>query len=378
MELIFVYVTVAYTVFFLSMGLVLLTAYTPHDKKLAPYVSGRRVFAAAFLLIGITGATDLIFLPDARLNGYAQIYVMSAVSMIHAALNGYAYLLLQESSERSFHLFRRYIFFFMPMILLVGAVMLLDHSVTRLASFMMGAVYAIQILWTVYICRKEYLASVRAMENFSDGSLRFSWMNGVLNMTLGLALINLMSFYFVELCLLLRIMSTLFYLYFAIRLMNYASVFEQISETRKEEMNCEEVIAKANIFGNGRLVPAEEQYCVGLAEAIELWCKSKRYCRDSLTIKMVAREIGTNHTYLSVYLNKYLGCTFQKWLHNLRIEEAKTILRMHPYKPVKEISSMVGIPQSYNFSRWFKQITNISPNQWRSMDLAEELREEQE
>lgn len=76
--------------------------------------------------------------------------------------------------------------------------------------------------------------------------------------------------------------------------------------------------------------------------------------------------------------NKYLGCTFQKWLHNLRIEEAKTILRMHPYKPVKEISSMVGIPQSYNFSRWFKQITNISPNQWRRMDLAEELREEQE
>ena len=113
MEPIFIYVTVAYTVFFLSMGVVLLTVYTPHDKKLALYVSGRKVFSAAFLLIGITGATDLIFLPDVRLNGYAQVYILSAVSMIHAALNGYAYLLLQESSERSFHLFRRYIFFFM-------------------------------------------------------------------------------------------------------------------------------------------------------------------------------------------------------------------------------------------------------------------------
>ncbi len=378
MEPIFIYVTVAYTVFFLSMGLVLLTVYTPHDKKLALYVSGRKVFSAAFLLIGITGATDLIFLPDVRLNGYAQVYILSAVSMIHAALNGYAYLLLQEATDRSIHLFRRYTFFFMPTILLAGALMLLFHPVSRIASFAMGVAYAVQILWTVYICRKEYLASLRAMENFSDGTLRFSWMNGVLNMTLGLALINLLSFYIIELCLPLRILSTLFYLYFAIRLMNYASVFEQISETRKEEMNCEEAIAKANISDTGQLLSAEEQYCESLGKALELWCKSKRYCRESLTIQLVAKEIGTNHTYLSVYLNRHLGCTFQKWLHNLRIEEAKTILRIHPYKPVKEISSMVGIPQSYNFSRWFKQITNISPNQWRRMDLAEELWEEPE
>ena len=321
MEPIFIYVTVAYTVFFLSMGLVLLTVYTPHDKKLALYVSGRKVFSAAFLLIGITGATDLIFLPDVRLNGYAQVYILSAVSMIHAALNGYAYLLLQEATDRSIHLFRRYTFFFMPTILLAGALMLLFHPVSRIASFAMGVAYAVQILWTVYICRKEYLASLRAMENFSDGTLRFSWMNGVLNMTLGLALINLLSFYIIELCLPLRILSTLFYLYFAIRLMNYASVFEQISETRKEEMNCEEAIAKANISDTGQLLSAEEQYCESLGKALELWCKSKRYCRESLTIQLVAKEIGTNHTYLSVYLNKYLGCTFQKWLHNLRIEE---------------------------------------------------------
>lgn len=40
----------------------------------------------------------------------------------------------------------------------------------------------------------------------------------------------------------------------------------------------------------------------------------------------MATQIGTNHNYLSKYLNECLGITFQMWLNTLRIEESKQIL----------------------------------------------------
>ena len=76
-------------------------------------------------------------------------------------------------------------------------------------------------------------------------------------------------------------------------------------------------------------------------------------------------QMGTNQNYLSSYLNKHLNTTFQIWLNTLRIEESKLILTSGEKMSIEDVGIKVGIPQSYNFSRWFKVLTGMTPFQYR-------------
>ena len=105
---------------------------------------------------------------------------------------------------------------------------------------------------------------------------------------------------------------------------------------------------------------------------VEKWINEKRYCREGLNIKEVAMEMGTNHNYLSQYINNDLNTTFQIWLNTLRIEESKILLTSKERLSIEEIGIKVGIPQNYNFSRWFKQLTEMTPFQYRRTHSSRE------
>ena len=102
-----------------------------------------------------------------------------------------------------------------------------------------------------------------------------------------------------------------------------------------------------------------------IAPKIEAWVASKKFCTSDLTIKDVAMDMGTNHNYLSQYLNNHLGVTFQVWLNTLRIEESKVLLTDGNKKSIEEIGLMVGFSQIYNFSRWFRIVTGTTPFRYR-------------
>ncbi len=354
MDAIFTYATIVYVVVFLALGILLLVIHIPHEAPLEVYRKSCRVFACAYLLLGIMGLTEFFSCPADGERNYVTIYNIGIVSLVQAWLNTYAYLLLQEPSRRNLRRFRRYASIGLPLIILAGGAMTFFPGAYPFASVAIGVAYAAQIYWTIGVCFREYRANARAMENYYDGTLRYSWMNGALVMTLGLALVNLAGFYIDELSLPLRVATTLFYIWFAIRLLDYVHVFIRVGEAHKEDNGAQA----------GRL-PAANGSTDKLAALVALWCDEKRFCRDSLTIKTVAQEIGTNHTYLSAYLNRQLGCSFQQWLNTLRIEEAKALFKKHPDRTITQIGRMVGITQPYNFSRWFKQITGRSPLQWK-------------
>ena len=84
----------------------------------------------------------------------------------------------------------------------------------------------------------------------------------------------------------------------------------------------------------------------------------------------VAMEMGTNHNYLSQYINSNLEMTFQIWLNTLRIEESTKILLSEEKLAIEEVGIKVGIPQNYNFSRWFRVVTDMTPFQYRRSHLS--------
>ena len=107
-----------------------------------------------------------------------------------------------------------------------------------------------------------------------------------------------------------------------------------------------------------------------LEPKIELWVAEKKFCRPELTIKKVAEEIGTNYNYLSAHLNRNLGMNFQAWLNTLRVNEGKFLLLSEPRLSIEEIGTMVGFTQNYNFSKWFKLVTGMTPFQYRKQNLV--------
>jgi YesN/AraC family two-component response regulator len=95
------------------------------------------------------------------------------------------------------------------------------------------------------------------------------------------------------------------------------------------------------------------------------WISEDKFTRPEISIRDVAMEIGTNTNYLSGYINKVLKTTFTSWLNTLRIEKSKEYLCGKERISVEECGSKVGYLSIYNYSRWFKLITGMSPSEWR-------------
>ena len=84
------------------------------------------------------------------------------------------------------------------------------------------------------------------------------------------------------------------------------------------------------------------------------------------TIEHVARDMGTNRSYLSRYLNELCHVNFYEWVAQLRIEEAQSLMSTHPSMLIEQIATRVGFTSASTFSSTFKKIVGITPNKWRN------------
>lgn len=102
-----------------------------------------------------------------------------------------------------------------------------------------------------------------------------------------------------------------------------------------------------------------------LDSKLDRWISTRAYCHQGITITQVAKQLGTNRTYLSRYINSNYGCNFNTWLTRLRIEEAKNLLVSSPTLTIEKISQQTGFTSKSQFMRNFKAQEGITPGQWR-------------
>lgn len=103
-----------------------------------------------------------------------------------------------------------------------------------------------------------------------------------------------------------------------------------------------------------------------LHEKTQRWIERGGYRTPGITIEHVARDMGTNRSYLSRYLNELRHVNFYEWVAQLRIEEAQSLMRTHPSMLIEQIASRVGFTSASTFSSTFKKIVGITPNKWRN------------
>lgn len=83
-----------------------------------------------------------------------------------------------------------------------------------------------------------------------------------------------------------------------------------------------------------------------------------------LSLVGLADELGFNASYLSGLIKKTLGVPFQDYVVTARIEQAKVLLLATTLKNY-EIAEKVGFEDVNYFSLRFKQLTGVSPRQYK-------------
>jgi len=90
---------------------------------------------------------------------------------------------------------------------------------------------------------------------------------------------------------------------------------------------------------------------------------SNTYSDPNVNLTKAARNIHVSPKRLSIILNSHVGIGFRELLRNLRIEEAKRMLRTRNYS-VKEVAARVGFSNSHYFSRSFKEMTGYKASEY--------------
>ena len=242
--------------------------------------------------------------------------------------------------------------------LVAGGIGVLFPSIQKTMMVLFGCTYGVKCVWMLYTCLKEYKKCMKEIENYYDEGPDMKGLYSPLIVCFVLSISTIGVLYIPLLQKPYYFLLPIIYVYLTFKVVGFA--------TKKID-----IIRRKNIELEKEPEPVKKEKTQDLSSKIsplvDEWVSEKKFCREGLTIKDVALEMGTNQNYLSQYLNNCLDKTFQVWLNTLRIEESKSLLTSSEKMSIEEIGIRVGIPQNYNFSRWFRVVTDMTPFQYRRL-----------
>lgn len=99
--------------------------------------------------------------------------------------------------------------------------------------------------------------------------------------------------------------------------------------------------------------------------------------RNRLTLAVVAEQLFVSQWHLSKLINRYTGNSFSELLNQVRIEEARKLLK-DPKRRVGDIAVEVGFSDSAHFCHVFKRQIGISAGEYRNRVMKGLIDEESE
>jgi AraC-like DNA-binding protein len=236
-----------------------------------------------------------------------------------------------------------------------------DKKVTSVFAYFYTAFYFSQLIRYTLIFRKLYRHCSQEMENYfsENEEVRLRWIYFSFHSALAIGLVALIFtiFPYAIFGLITSIACLIFYVYFAVRFVNYAFVFHILEEVILEEQET----ANDDILPD----PVEKKYVTALKKQINKWVADKRFCQSGITIKNLADYLGTNTKYLSLYINSQENKTFRNWIGALRIEEAQRLMQENPYQTLDNIAEKVGYANRSALLCQFAKQTNMTPSEWK-------------
>lgn len=336
------------------LGIICLFGGIPKEKGMENYKKARTVLGCGLSILAVYSITRLIF-PQTH-EHYISFWLLATFTLIHSWLTYSTMLFLMESPM--YVMKRFFIDGIVPtsLMLITGILGVFITSLQPALFIIFGCIFGVKCAWMYYTCINEYRKCNKELENFYDQRINIRWIGGLIWISLIMSAATVVAFYTPAIHFIYYLLIPVIYTYIVVKVLNFMPKkidnIRHCNLTLNEEPKAEKIEKSKDLADK-------------MAPKVAVWIEDKKFCTSDLTIKDVAMDMGTNHNYLSQYLNNVLGVTFQVWLNTLRVEESKTILTSGEKISIEEVGVRVGIPQAYNFSRWFKAITDMTPYQFR-------------
>jgi len=328
----------------------------PKEKGIENYKKARTTLGIAFAVM-ICYCIFRLIVPQFH-GDYEDFWILVTVNFIISWLTYSSLLFLIETPR---YLTRHFIIDgIIPTIIImtIGVIGYFLVNLQQIATLIIGIVFGVKCIWMFIICIKEYNKCEKELDNYYDESPDIKWIRVLIFLSLIMSIATIIALYiphpYVHLVYYASI--PIIYTYMGIKVIDFAP--RKIDNIRKNNLF---LMEKESTEKKEKVNDLSSK----IGPLVDKWVESKKYCKEGLTIKDVAMEMGTNHNYLSQYLNNKLNVTFQVWLNTLRIEESKLLLLSDEKISIEEIGIRVGIPQNYNFSRWFRVVTEMTPFQYK-------------
>lgn len=89
------------------------------------------------------------------------------------------------------------------------------------------------------------------------------------------------------------------------------------------------------------------------------------YLEPGLSLRVVARRIGSNQSYVSRALNKGLQQNFSQFVNGMRVAHAQRLIAEQDASLV-DVALAAGFGSKASFNRAFRQHTGMTPSSWRA------------
>ena len=348
----YILITFGYVIIFGILGAITLLLHIPSEKGMESYKKARRTLGSALVVLSLYCIIRLIFRHHHA--DYQDFWLLVTFTLIHSWLTYSALLFLLETPR---YISRRFLIDgAVPagLMLICGFVGIFYPSAQPVMQIIFGCIFGLKCAYMFYVCINEYRKCEKELSDFYDETPDIQWIKGLMYLSLFMSAATIVSFYVTAIHLTYYLSIPIIYSFIVFKIVNFAP--KKIDAIRMQNFKLEKPEEK-------KKKPSGIDEKIG--NQVNQWVNQKKFCTPELNIKDVAADIGTNHSYLSQYLNNHLGMTFQVWLNTLRIEESKILLTAGEKKSIEQIGKMVGFSQLYNFSRWFRIVTGTTPFQYR-------------
>lgn len=363
---------IMHTTVFFMLSIALYMVIIPSKKEFADYRKSRRILGFAFMMISVLGALRILF-PPTEDKSYLDYIIILVFCLVFNCLNFISFLYMIETSRPKRKTTKKTAVISGVLILSLAVSGYVFPNMKEMMTFVMATIYVTVCIFTFTNCLREYDKFVLQMDKFYDVGINIKWMPPLLWASFFLSLIMVGAFLYSPAYLITCIGSVIVYMIIAMKVLSFIPAnlnavrkkIKENEETNVEELETKDIEEEIEVKARPEIAIHTKKGYAKIGNLVERWIENGNYCKPDISIKDAASEMGTNSNYLSLYINKELNTTFANWLNTLRVEKSKEYLCGEERISVEECGEKVGYVGIYNYSRWFKIITGMSPTEWR-------------
>ncbi|MGE0078706.1 MAG: helix-turn-helix domain-containing protein [Bacteroidales bacterium] len=366
----------------LLLGIIFFVVPVPKNEHLKNYRISLKVLGVDYIILGLLDIPMLIFWEESHFFGYFS-FIRVLLSSLQAFLLTFALLNLLNPQFITLQRLYKNVSPLVVFVVLYFASFLMfgNYELNSLSEFGEGlkhptmvirllffVFYAIQICYYCNLFHVEAKLFKKELENYFSDTHKLN-QRTYLNLLRGAILVGIIALVsLIQQNLIFEsfftVVTIVFYFLFAVKFINYTKIFILIEPAIMHQPQNGQVELDG-VKENPEPDSMRASYNYNWKNYRKRIVDEKHFLKEQVTLEDIAHELQVSRTTLSNLINKEEGQNFYSWINSLRIEYSKALITKNPGYTINQIALEAGFSETSNFSRTFKNITGITPSEWR-------------